>query len=437
MLGKSQFPKERVLTRNDGQARTTRIGLSHGLWLVILANALLRIAGAASGILVGLYLSDLANRGAAIGAGLVGILGAVSFVAELLVSVPMGMMSDAVAPRGLMTVGALVGAIATQLFGITGQTGVFFFSRVLEGVGIATSGPALLAHLTDATDGVPALRARVMSFFELSFLAGLALGGVAGSQLWRFFNTSAFAVTSSVYILAAGLLFVGATGSKGYGTAAAISGFWRALREPALQRLAPIWLCVNTVVGLWLGPTLTFLMTRRSHSAQFLAGIYAEEPQRIGWMLLGYALVFGAGLMGWSIVLPRVKPQQALKIGLLAMPFVCVGLFLLNHSSSQAEALRWLIGAVTALFVMVESGFTPAALALLANVIGGATGGRGAAMGIYSVLLSLGQIGGSLLAAGLGRRVEIDGLIYGTLALAMIALAILPSLGRDRVNERL
>jgi MFS-type transporter involved in bile tolerance (Atg22 family) len=70
---------------------------------------------------------------------------------------------------------------------------------------------------------------------------------------------------------------------------------------------------------------------------------------------------------------------------------------------------------------MVESGFTPAALALLAGVIG-AQSGRGAAMGIYSVLLSVGAILGSLIAAVLGKRFAVDGLIYGTLAMAVIAL---------------
>jgi MFS family permease len=384
-----------------------------------------------------LYLSDLANRGASVGAGLVGVLGAVSFTAELLASVPMGMLSDAIAPRVLMTAGALLGAGATQLFGFTGRTAIFFLSRGVEGLSLATSGPALLAHLTDATDGNPRLRARVMSFFELTFLAGLAIGGVAGSQLWRLLSNHAFATVASGYVVAAGLLAYAAVGSRGYGKAAAISGFWRALRDPYLQRLAPIWLCVNTIVGLWLGPTLTFLMTQRSQSTQFLAGIFADEPQRIGWMLLGYSLIFAIGLTGWSMVLPRMVPQRALKIGLLAMALVCIGLFLLNHSSSHTEMARWLIGAATALLIMVESGFTPAALALLAGAIGGTTSGRGAAMGIYSVLLSIGQIGGSLLAAGLGRRFLIDGLIYGTFALALIALALLPRLRESQAHGRL
>lgn len=394
------------------------------LQLVIVANALMRVSGSASGILVGLYLSDAANRGASADVTLAGILGAVSFGAELVGSIPLGMLSDAVAPRGLMALGALLGAAATQLFGLTGSRAVFFFSRSLEGLGAAASGPALLAHLTDMTDGLPALRARVMSFFELSFLAGLALGGVAGAQLWRALHAGAFASVAFSYVLCAGMLYFGATGSGGYGRTEAMSGFWRAVRDPYLRGLAPVWLCVNTIAGLWLGPALTFLLTQRTRGGQYLTGIFADQPQRVGWLMLWYTLVFGVGITAWSVVLPRMKAERVLRIGLIAMLGVCLGLFCLNHSGNDRDAARWTIGALTGLCVMVESGFTPAALALLAGSLG-ARAGRGAAMGIYAVLLSLGAIAGSLLAAGLGKALQVDGLICGTLGLAVVALALL------------
>jgi hypothetical protein len=131
------------------------------LTLVLAGNSLQRIAAGASGVLVGLYLAQLANRGFAIGAGLVGILGAVSFGAELVAATPMGIASDAVAPRTLMTGGSLLGAGATQLFGMTGLASIFFASRGLEGVGAAAVAPPLLAHLTDVTDHNAPLRAKV------------------------------------------------------------------------------------------------------------------------------------------------------------------------------------------------------------------------------------------------------------------------------------
>src|SRR6516165_5980812 len=154
------------------------------LSLLLFGNSLQRIAAGASGVLVGLYLAQLANRGSAIGAGLAGILGAVSFGAELVAATPMGIASDAIAPRGLMTFGSVLGAGATQLFGMTGMVGIFFISRGLEGAGAAAVTPPLLAHLTDATDHKPGLRAKAMSYFELSLLAGLALGGLLAGQLW-------------------------------------------------------------------------------------------------------------------------------------------------------------------------------------------------------------------------------------------------------------
>ena len=391
--------------------------------VLIVANALLRIAGGASGVLVGLYLSDAAARGIAVDAGVVGMIGAVSFGGELLASLPMGILSDAVSPRCLMTVGALIGAGATQLFGMTGRVAIFTISRGLEGVGAAAGGPALLAHLTDSTDGQPARRAKVMSFYELAFLAGIALGGVLGSQLWRILHSSAFAAVAGIYVICAMLFHAGAAGSRAYGSRAAFAGLGDALRSRSLRRLAPVWLCVNTIVGLWLGPTLTFLFTQPTHQGQFLSGIFAAAPERIGWVMLWYALVFSMGVTAWSFVMPRIGAERSLTIGLAAMPLVCMGLYGLNHSGGLDEPVRWGIGGVTAALIMIESGFTPAALSLLAGAMG-AHPGRGSAMGIYSVLLSIGAIAGSLMAAWLGRAFSVDGLIYGTFALALVALTL-------------
>lgn len=393
------------------------------LVLVLLGNALLRIAMGASGILVGLYLAELSNQGIEAGAVLAGTLGAVAFGAELLGAVPLGMLSDAVAPRGLVTAGALLGGAATQIFGMTTATGVFFLSRTVEGVGAAASAPSLLAHLTDVTDGNRAFRARVMSYFELSLLAGLALGGILAGQLWSRAGLRSFAAVAVAYLVSALLLNAGAAGSHAYGVDQALSGFRRALRQPSLRRLAPIWLCVNSIVGLWLGPTLSFLLTDRSGTGQYLAGVFADQPGRVGWALLGWAVVFGIGIITWSVVLPKMAMGRAMRIAIGGMLGACAGLFLLNHAGGSSEAVRWLLVALTSVFVMIESGFTPAALSLLAGAVGAAAG-RGGAMGIYSVLLSLGAILGSLMAGWMASIFAVDGIIYATAAMGAIAMSL-------------
>jgi MFS family permease len=434
-LGLDRQGSPTAIQRKEGEDPTRSMPNTNGkpssrLLLVIVGNALMRTSSGASGVLVGLYLANLANRGSNVNAALVGTLGAASFGAELIGALPMGLASDALAPRALMIGGAVLGALATQLFGLTSRQGIFFLSRGAEGLSAAATTPSLLAHLTDASDRNHALRARVMSYFELSLLAGLALGGLVGAQLWRFLDARAFSAVAVLYVLAAGLLSFGAAGSRSHGSKEAISGFYRALREPSLRCLAPVWLCVNTIVGLWLGPTFIFLLTRRSQTHQFLDGALADHPDRVGWVLLGYAIVFATGVSGWSIVLPRMSEQHALRIALVAMLTVCIGLLLLNHSGGQSPLLRWTLATLSTMCVMVESGFTPAALSLLAGAIG-AQAGRGAAMGIYSVLLSIGAIAGSFLAAALGQALAVDGLIYGTLAMAVVAFIFVRSIGRS------
>jgi MFS family permease len=119
-----------------------------------------------------------------------------------------------------------------------------------------------------------------------------------------------------------------------------------------------------------------------------------------------------------------MRIRSAMRLYLSVMPFVCLGLFAINHSAHVAAPVRWSITAATVLLIMVESGFTPAALAWLAQSLGSGAG-KGTAMGIYSVLLSVGAIVGSLLAGMLGNMLSVVGLLLGTVALAVCALLLL------------
>jgi MFS family permease len=394
------------------------------LALTILAHAILRIASSASGVLIGIYLANLSGHGFPVDARLLGALGAVSFAAELIASIPFGMASDAISPRWLMVSGALIGALAVQLFALSAHVEVFYLSRALEGIGVAAVTPPLLAYLAESTIHDSSLRARVMSIFELSLLAGLALGGLMGSQFWHLFDVRAFSFVAIAYLVCAMLLFFGAKGSRSHGSRAAWQGLLLAINDPSARSLAPVWLCVNAVVGLWLGPTLSFLMTKKPGGSQYLDGVFAENPTHVGWLLLGYSIVFGIGVFGWSFLLPRMQIRSAMRICLLAMLPVCLGLFAINHSAHMVPAVRWSVTGVTAFLIMIESGFTPAALAWLAQSLGVSTG-KGAAMGLYSVLLSLGAIGGSLLAGALGKLFAVDGLLLGTVMMAVCALILL------------
>ena len=225
-----------------------------------------------------------------------------------------------------------------------------------------------------------------------------------------------------------------AVGSRKHGASQALGGLIRAAKDPALLRLAPAWLCINAIVGLWLGPTLTFLFTLDNRQGQFLTGLFAKEPERVGIVLLGYAVVFAIGVTLWSFVLHRFARKTVLTAALVAMLLVCLGLYLLNQSGAWPAWVRVVILVITAILIMVESGFTPAALSLLADLVG-AQNGRGAAMGIYNVLLSLGSLAGSILGGILAQQFFINGIVYGTLVMALIALLTVRALPATQAKQ--
>lgn len=397
------------------------------------ANGLLRISGSASGTLVGLYLVALhAGHINAPGVGMAGALGAVAFAAELLFSIPLGMLADAGKPRRVMVAGALLGAVAVQLFGLTQNSTIFFLSRLLEGISVAAITPPLLAWLASRTQDDLRARVRAMSFFELSLFAGFALGGVAATQLWSHFHSMAFSFLAVGYLCAALLLalFAGSVDLPAKRTV--LEGLRLAIKDEHIRRLAPVWLCVNAVSGLWLGPTLAFVMTSPSASkrTQFFDGLYATDPRHFGWVLLAYALLFATGVIGWSVALARVGIHRAMLISLATMLPVCLGFYLVNHAGAASSEYRWTIGIGTALLILVETGFTPAALSWLAGSLHGGLG-KGSAMGIYSVLLSIGAIVGSLMAGWLGQLFRFDGLLLGTVALAVAGLILMTRIRSD------
>jgi predicted MFS family arabinose efflux permease len=398
---------------------------------LILAHALLRIAAGADGALVGLFLARLSRGERGIHAGIAGILGATAYGAELVASTPLGMAADAMPVRYLMPCGALISAVGTRLFAVSVGAPLLFVSRLLQGLGVAAVSPPLLGYLARITQGAPVARARVMSFFEISMLAGLALGALVGAQAWQRLGTGAFSLVASLDVLSAAWLLVVLRRASAPLSGQPLRGLAELIRHPAVHRLAPSWICVNVVVGLWLGPTLTFLLTGPARGGQRLDGLFADMPGKIGWVLLAYALLFAAGVTLWSRILPRVRPTRALQISLLAMLGASVSLYGLNHGRMGHSVVRAALLAITALCVLIESGFTPAALSLLAATLE-TVSAKGAAMGIYSTLLGIGAVIGSLLAGLLGQAAGMDGLLGGTVLMSCAALLWLPrEPGRD------
>ncbi|MCL4867725.1 MAG: MFS transporter [Anaerolineae bacterium] len=387
------------------------------LLAVLLGNGLLRLANFGGGALVAFYL---AQEREVYGEQMLAALTAVSSGAELLGAIPFGILADRFSPRRLLVWSAILGAAATQLFGLSGGlVFIFFISRAFEGLSAAAVTPAILAHLADVTAGKRLIRGRIMGLFELSIFAGVALSSLVGSQLWEQYQATAFSLLALLYGAVALLFHWGAHGVQQSSRIVfdnPLDGLKQVWADSRLRRLAPAWLSAMAILALW-ATFSPYLMVQTQVEGQFLVGRFA--PTEVGRIAFFYALTFGAGIVIWGEVLKTVPRLRVMYFGLAGMFGTTFCFYLLNSSGGWSDELRILIIVGCVLLLMVQAGFAPAALAYLVDVAGQKEG-RGVAMGIYTVLLALGYIVASVFGGNLIARFHFNGIILGSILLGLI-----------------
>jgi predicted MFS family arabinose efflux permease len=111
--------------------------------------------------------------------------------------------------------------------------------------------------------------------------------------------------------------------------------------------------------------------------------------------------------------------------------------WVLNGAGGDLERLQLaLVIGLTMAGIFVQSGFTPAALAYLAEIAEEQPKDRGSVMGIYSVLLSVGQVVGGAVAAPFAERMGFNGLIVLTGVLCLVAAVTVLALAESERRSR-
>lgn len=143
------------------------------------------IVASFAGISVGLVIPFLTltarQRGVSLGA--IGVMASSYLVAQMLLQLPMGALSDRVGRVGPLAVGLLVEAIATGGFTFAHSALTFILVRVGQGIGVAILYPSFRALVADVT---PANRrgqayAVVGAAFSGGMLFGPPIGGVVAT----------------------------------------------------------------------------------------------------------------------------------------------------------------------------------------------------------------------------------------------------------------
>ena len=205
-----------------------------------------------------------------------GLIIAAFFAAELIGAPLFGAWSDRYGRKLFIILGPLFGALAVQMTAMTTLVWILIITRLLEGLSTASNAPATLGYISAATSGSSSLRGRVVGFFELATVGGMAAGLWLGGVLWESWGRPAHRGLHppdqpglcprrphlhllSLVILAWGLhethMTVAAhsaadSGVQAIRTPGALLAIGR--RRAGCWRFVPAWLAINAVLGVWL-----------------------------------------------------------------------------------------------------------------------------------------------------------------------------------------
>jgi MFS family permease len=420
---------------------------------VLIGTFTLRFSTGLTGALLVYYLAELPKHGGeAVDPRVVGILAALFFVAELVLSPVFGVISDRIGQRPVMQLGPVFGGVAVTLTGLTTSIPVLGFTRLLEGSSTAASVPSILGYVARATTDDEGLRGRAVARFELATLAGLGIGLVAAGPLWELLGPIAFFLNTLIYggswtIYRFGVRELREVASEAGAPAAgapddrALPGehysprrYWRVVTSSQVWLLAPTWIAVNAAIGLWSSQTIFQLVKSPdpNFSDQRLMGGFSPVAVSVGFAV--GLLVFFAGLLYWGGRFKNMRRTTIIFCGVGGGALAIAAAFAFNHAATSGPLLQGVLVFVAGLGLFVLAGATPAALGLLADISESYPLDRGAIMGLYSVFLAIGQIAGSLIGGEAAHRNGIDGMFAATLVL--LALALVP-LFRLRSYEHL
>ncbi len=204
----------------------------------------------------------------------------------------------------------------------------------------------------------------------------------------------------------------------------------------------------NIVVEVYKNGKLEETIKTTSHDAdhrfpnQLLHGGFGKDSATM--IVGGFGLLFIIGMGIWTLLYGRFRRTTMMLIGVAGTAVTTVLLMVINSLADnpikvdEADiSLLWVIVPIASFGVLMLSGFTPAALTHLAAISETLPGKRGAVMGLYSVLLGIGQFAGTILG---GIAIDLGGfnglMIYSLILVAVSTVSVIymRTHGHDLIN---
>jgi MFS family permease len=337
--------------------------------------------------------------------------------------------------------GPLFGLVAVVITWATVNIPLILGTRLLEGAATAASIPSILGFIAVATAMDEGLRGKTVARFEAATLAGLLAGFAAAGPVFAVLGPVGFLVNGVLYLVSMSIYRWGvdrnleasleaphAKGSSGID----FSRYRRILGQGHVWLIAPTWVAINAVLGLFTTQTIFQLVQRDEPDPRFADQLLLGgfEPIQISAGLVVGGVLFFAGLIYWGNKFKELRRTTIILYGVGGGALLVVGAVGINHSANLPLVVVLVLGALAVFGLFVLAGATPAAIGLLADVTEAYPDDRGAIMGLYSVFLGLGQIGGSLIAGVAATALGLDGIFVASLVLLVVAVVPLVFLRR-------
>jgi MFS family permease len=419
--------------------------MDRSLWAVLAGTFTLRFSTGLTGAMLTFYLAEFDQhhgvldqliglpRSPVPDAFVFGLIAATFYLSELVLSPVFGILSDRRGHWQVMQWGPFFGLVAVVITWATVNLPLILGTRLLEGAATAASIPSILGFIAVATAADEGLRGRTVARFEAATLAGLLAGFAVAGPLFTTLGTVGFLVNGVLYMVSLGIYRWGvdrnleasleAPHASG-GSKLDLSRYRRILGQSHVWLIAPTWVAINAVLGLFTTQTI-FQLVRTpdpAFSDQLLMGGF--EPLQISLGLAIGGLLFFAGLIYWGNKFKALRRTTIILYGVGGGALLVIAAIGINHSATLPTVVLLVLGVAAVFGLFVLAGATPAAIGLLADVTEAYPDDRGAIMGLYSVFLGLGQIGGSLIAGAAATALGLDGIFIASMVL--LVLAVIP-----------
>lgn len=316
---------------------------------------------------------------------------------------------------------------------------IIMVGRLLEGASSGMNVPATLGYLTDTTVGSERLRARVVTAFEIVTVGGLVLAIPLGGKVSSVLDTWGFLVVIAIHLVTLFIIASGLEESIHQHCRQAYkqrrSSLWEGLtviRHKRIFTFLPAWFSVNSLVGAWT--TLITIMLSyplpaadTRHPGQLLYGGFSRMSASL-WVGL-FALTFLLGMGLWMLLLPRFRRTTVMLIGLGGLALTIIALCVINSlgenlhtvpDSARPLIALMLLQAIVG--VLLLSGFTPVSLTQMGAIAETLRGQRGAVMGLYSVVLAIGQLSGATIGGFFVDLGGFYGLMFFSVLMGLVSL---------------